>query len=188
MTTTLTRAITGYAVTGRTLEGVAYPYASPQRVTDDGETFYFEQILHGADRKSIRDRAGRAFELLIWHSRSSNRGALPPESVGEVWFEPGDDECRFRAVVKRSRLGDEMLDLVNDGTGRDVSIGMRPFQTVPGVYEGHRLDSHAEIGLRELSLAPTGTGQYEGAEVLTVRARTAPKAVDPLVRLRLLDL
>jgi hypothetical protein len=188
MTPTLTRAVPLVAVTGRTLDGVAYRYGDPQLVTDDGESHYFEQMLRDADKKTIRDRAGKPFELLIWHSRSANLGQLPPESVGDVWFEPDEDECRFRAVVKRSRLGDEMLDMVNDGTGRDVSVGFVPRSTIPGVHDGRRLDSHAEIQIRELSLAPTGTGQYAGAEVLSVRALAAPRPVDPTIRLRLLDL
>lgn len=185
--TIISRAVPIPTVTGRTLEGVAYQYAVPSLVSDDdGITSYYEQILTDADRKTIRDRAG-TFPLLIWHSRTSNRGKLPPDQIGEVTFRPAADALEYTAVVSRSRLGDEMLDLVRDGTAEDVSVSYRPLRDIEGVHEGRPLVSRAEIRLNELSLAPTGTGQHEGAKVLVMRA--AP-AVDDLLtaRFRLLDL
>jgi HK97 family phage prohead protease len=189
MTITLSRALPLIEVKGRTLEGVAYKYAHPSSVTDDGEEFYYEQILRGADTKTIRDRAARgdSFPVLIWHSRTVNKGQLPPDSIGDVQFHPNDTELEFKAVLNRSRLADEMLELVDDEVARDTSVSFSPRRDIEGVHEGRLLLSRAEISLRELSLAPTGTGQHAGAKVLVMRATAAP---DPEIdaRLRLLNL
>jgi len=188
--TVISRALPLVEVVGRTIEGVAYSYAQPSDVSDDGgETSYFEQILKGADTKTIRDRAGGTFPLLIWHSRTSNAGHFPPQSIGEVVFEPGPEHLGYRAVLDRSKLADEMLELVADETARDVSVSYNPLRDVEGVHDGRLLVSRAEIALKELSLAPTGTGQHDGAKVLVMRATDAhPDRNDALIRLRLLNL
>lgn len=183
----ISRAINAFEVTGRTLEGRAYGYGVPASVTDNGTDRYFEQILHGADTKTIRDRAGGAFPLLVWHSQSSNRGRMPSDEIGQVRFEPTEEGLDYTAVLSRSRLADEMLDMAKDGTAEDVSVSYKPLADIEGVHEGHRLVSRAEIALRELSLCPTGTGQHEGAKVLVMRATLArPSTVE--ARLRLLNL
>ena len=44
------------------------------------------------------------------------------------------------------------------------------------VYDHHgRIVQRAEIALRELSLAPTGTGLAKGAEVTALRSATTPR-------------
>lgn len=185
----ISRALPLVEVTGRVIEGHAYSYAHPAEVTDDGESFYFEQILRDADRKTIRDRAGGTFPLLIWHSRTANAGQFPTQSIGDVEFRPTGDHLAYRAVFDRSALADEMLELVADETARDVSVSFSPLRDIEGVLDGRPLVSRAEISLKELSLAPTGTGQHDGAKVLVMRATTAPPdRNDALVRLRLLNL
>ncbi len=188
--TVISRALPLVEVVGRTLEGVAYQYAHPAEVTDDGgESYYLEQMMYGADTKSIRDRAGGTFPLLIWHSRTSNAGHFPTKSIGEVEFIPTPDHLAYRAVLDRSKLADEMLELVADDTARDVSVSYKPRRDVESVIDGRLLVSRAVISLEELSLTPTGTGQHDGAKVLVMRATEAlPARADALVRLRLLNL
>lgn len=192
----LSRAVAIPHVTGRTIEGVAYRYAHPSRVTDDGHVFYLEQILSGADTKSIRDRGG-AFPLLVWHSRTVNRGKLPPQSIGQVQFRPvADTQLEYTAVFDRSRLADEMLEMVaesldpsGDDLASDVSVSFRPLRPVESVVDGELLVSHAAIALRELSVVPTGTGQHADAKVLVMRAHgDAGTRTDIDARLRLLGL
>ena len=78
----------------------------------------------------------------------------------------------FEATVSKTQRGDEHLELVNDGAERSVSIGFRPLNTVRGrMIGGAAVDQYrTEVMLRELSLAPTGFGQYADAGVLAVRA------------------
>lgn len=185
----ISRSLSIPDVTGRTLEGAAYRYGVPAEVTDNGVDRYFEQILHGADAKTIADRAGQEFPLLIWHSRSSNRGQLPAEEIGSVEFTPTAEGLDYRAVLSRSRNADQMLELVTDGTAEDVSVSYRPVRDIEGVHMGRPLVSRAEIALKELSLCPTGTGQHEGAKVLVMRATTDRSSIAAVsARLRLLDL
>jgi hypothetical protein len=187
----VSRSLPLVEVRGRTLEGVAYQYGLPSLVTDDGTDFYFEQLLRDADKKSIRDRAasGGHFPLLIWHSQTTNRGEFPPDPIGEVEFRPTADALAYKAVLDRSRLADEMLELVADETARDVSVSYKPLRDIDGVHEGRQLVSRAEIALRELSVCPTGTGQHEGARVLVMRSTAAPASrLDVEARLRLLHL
>lgn len=185
-----TRALPLVELTGRTIEGVAYRYELPSSVTDDGLEYYYEQMLRGCDTKTIRDRAGGAFPLLVWHSRTTNRGLLPPDEVGQVQFTPREASLDFRAVLNRSRLADELRELIADDTARDVSVSFKPLRPVEGVHDGRLLVSHAAISLRELSVAPTGTGQHAGAEILVMRAAGMPDlaAASATARLRLLDL
>ena len=187
--TIISRAATDFAVSGRTLEGIAYKYGRPADVTDDEITRYYEQMLHGCDTKSIRDRAGGTFDVLVWHSRSTNRGQFPPEDIGQVSFHPTDEHLEFEASIKKSYVADEVLELVADETARDVSIGYKIMHDIEGVHAGSRLVSRAEVALRELSICPTGTGMHDDAEVLVMRAASGafiPASVD--ARLRLLNL
>lgn len=185
----VSRAISLPEVAGRVLEGSAFNYAHPSNVTDDGESYYLEQILQGADTKSIRDRAGGTFPLLVWHSHTGNLGIMPPEEIGTVEFQPTDTHLAYKAVLNRSALADEMLEMVADETARDVSVSYRPLRDIEGVMEGKLLVSRAEIALRELSLCPTGTGQHADAKVLVMRATNAPlHRIDIEARLRLLNL
>ena len=186
--TIMSRAISLPEVAGRTLEGIAYKYSHPANVSDDdGRSRYWEEILHGADLKGITDR-GTAFPLLVWHSRTSNKGRMPAASIGEVEFRPTVDHLAYKAVMSRSALADEMLELVGDETARDVSVSFRALNAVEGLHAGERLVSRSMIKLRELSLCPTGTGQHADAKVLVMRATDARPMSDFDVRLRLLNL
>lgn len=150
---------------------------------------YYVQLLRGCDRKTIADRVttGASFPLQVWHGTTSNRGHMPPDEIGEVEFAPTDDGLAYRAVLDRSRLADEMLELVNDDTARDVSVSYRPLGDIDDAHDGYQLVSRAEIALRELSLYPSGTGQHDGARVLVVRSTDVrPTAAE--IRLRLLGL
>jgi hypothetical protein len=176
----VSRSLPLVEVSGRTIEGVAYRYVNPALVTDDGgDTYYWEQILRDADKKTIRDRAamGNHFPLLIWHSQTSNKGHFPPDPIGEVEFFPEADHLGYRAVLDRSRYADEMLELVRDETARDVSVSYRPLDDIPGVKDGRPLVSRATIAIRELSICPTGTAQHDDAKILVMRGKNAERDI-----------
>ncbi len=187
----VSRAITTeFNMTGRMLEGRAIPYVVPARVTDDGgRSHYFEQLLRGCSKKSILDRAGSPFELVVWHGTTSNRGHMPAESIGDVRFTESEHGLDYVATVNRSALGDEMLEMAGDGLATDNSLSYRPIDDVNGVHDGELLVSRAVIALKDLSLCPAGTAQHPGSKVLVMRAVDAvPQMSAAEVRLRLLDL
>lgn len=163
-------AIVPPTVTGRTLEGIAYRYQHPSRVTDNGRDFYLEEFVPGCDTKTITDRA--VFPVGWFHPWSSNAGVSPSQPLGAVTFRSSTDEGAliFEARISQTRLGDEALELVRDRAAEDVSVSYKPITTRPGRRGADRLLSRTEIAIRELSLAPTGLGQHEDAKVLAVRA------------------
>lgn len=193
---TLSRALSLDTFDGRTFEGTAYSYGHPSPVVDQ-EGRYLEQFAPGCDRKTIRDRAG-TFPLLVWHSRSVNRGKFPPEEIGTVEFEVDADRLRYQAVLDRGPVADEMCSMVHDGTAGDVSVSFAPLRSFEHRVgeQGVRLVTRTEIALRELSLAPAGTAVHESSSIDLVRALAEPDLDDEPevdlddidVRLRLLRL
>ena len=157
--------------TGRTLEGVALRYERPSRVTDDGwQSSYYEEALRGADSKTLAERG--SFPLQRAHEAVQ---------LGEVSFSHSDDESAlmFTAELHRNAEADEILEDIHAWS--DVSIGFAAIRNAERFTDHHgKIVQRAEIALRELSLAPTGTGLAKGAEVLAVRSATTPR----LYRLR----
>jgi HK97 family phage prohead protease len=152
--------------TGRTLEGAAYRYDRPSRVTDDSwESSYYEEILRGADSKTLTEQG--SFPLLRAH-----------ESVqlGDVSFSHSDDESAlmFTAQLHRNAEADAVLEDIESWS--DVSIGFAAIRNGERYSDHHgKIVQRAEIRLHELSLAPTGTGLTKGAEVLAIRSATTPR-------------
>lgn len=155
--------------TGRTMEGIAYRYNRPSRVSDDQFiTTYFEEIVSGADTKTLTER--KEFPLYKLHNRAE-------EPLGTVTFAHSNDEhaLMFTALVNRSAAGDEVLA---DEEWRDVSVSFAPIRNATRKTDHHgNIIQRVEIRLEELSLAPNGTGLSKGAEVLAVRAQefTTPR-------------
>lgn len=162
------RATTDAELVGRRLEGIAYRYQYPSRVTDDHwTTSYWEEIGRGADTRTLAHRA--AFPLNRLHSAEGG------VEVGTVEFHRSDDEraLMFRAVVDQGRDGDALLDELDEW--RDASVTYDPLRTTQRTTEHHgRIVHRAEIRLVELALAPNGTGLAKGAEVLVVRSASTP--------------
>jgi hypothetical protein len=173
----LTRATEVADYTGRTLEGYAYRYERPSRVTDDGwQSSYYEEMLKGSDVKTLRERA--VFPVHKQHES---------QRYGEVTFHHSDDEraLMFRATIDHGPDGDALLaDLDN---WMDVSVSFdalrNSYREAPNLG---KVIQRAEIRLDELSLAATGTGLVKGAEVTHVRAATTPRLTALRKRLILL--
>lgn len=162
---TLHRATTVEDFTGRTLEGIAYRYERPSRVSDDGfSSTYFEEIMQRADAKTLGDRA--EFPLYRLHDRSR-------DAAGTVTFARSDNEqaLMFTAQVARNSEGEQLMDDLEEW--QDVSVSYRALRNTFRESPHHgRIVQRREIRLMELSVAPTGTGQAKGAEILAVRAAT----------------
>lgn len=148
---------------GRTLIGRAFRWDTPSRVADPGVAPYLEEFTRGSTTKTLAERAD-PFPLLKVHR-------LDLDPLGVARFRPSDEGLMFEAPLSRTRDADEMLELVNDGAMRSVSVRFRPIQSRRRILDtGDPVVSRTEIALRELSLAPTGFGQHDDAEVLAVRA------------------
>lgn len=163
MKPTLHRATEVSDAVGRTMEGIAYRYERPSRVSDDSfKSSYFEEIMRRADAKTLTERQ----ELPVFRLHDYEE-----ESIGTVTFDHSADEgaLMFTAVLNRSAGADEVLE---DETWRDVSVGFAPMRDAFRHTDFHgRITQRVEIRLEELSLAPNGTALHKGAEVLAVRAQ-----------------
>lgn len=163
----ITRAAEIDRYKGRTLEGIAYRYDKPSRVTDDGwVTSYYEEILRGADKKTLSEHD--TFPLHVQHDKGS--------SYGSVTFHHSEDEraLLFRATVEPGEDGDAILKHIDKLS--DVSVSYEPIRSkTRRLAAGYDVTQRAEIRLGALSLAEVGTGQHQGAEVLALRAATTPK-------------
>lgn len=165
--------------TGRTLEGVAYRYDYPSRVTDDGwQTSYFEEVLRGCDRRTLLHRS--VFPLTKLHSSHGGH------QVGAVTFARSDDEraLMFTATVDHGRPGDELIAALDEWS--DVSVTFAALRNSARETPHHgRIVQRAEIRLEELALTPSGTGLAKGAEVLALRstAPVTPSTPAPATRL-----
>lgn len=159
----LTRSLpnTDTQVEGRTLTGYAFHWNRASRVTDDGRNFYQEAFAPRSADKTLLERS-KPFPLGYLHTYTAESKPL-----GSVRFEADSQGLVFNATLSQTRASDEMLNLVKDGAVTDVSIG---FQSYKHAKQTDGTILRTEIGLVELSLAPTGMGQHQGAEVLAVRS------------------
>jgi hypothetical protein len=165
--------------TGRTVEGVAYRYEYPSRVTDDGwATSYYEEILRGADSRTLRHHP--EFPLNRGHSQSGGH------QVGVVTFHRSDDEraLMFRGLVDHGRAGDQLLEEIDEWGDASVTFDPIANRQRRTPYHGVILQ-RAQIRIAELALMPLGTALSSGSGVLAVRGSIAEPAGTPVLdRLR----
>jgi HK97 family phage prohead protease len=157
---------------GRTLLGVAFHWDHPSSVVDPGAPAYLEEFTRGSVTKTLAERG--SFPLLKMHR-------LDLDPIGVARFTPAEEGLLFEAPMSRTLAADETLELVRDGAMGSVSVRFRPIQHRLRHSDAGAVVSRTEIALRELSLAPTGFGQHEGAGVLAVRAELVDQADDDLL-------
>jgi hypothetical protein len=166
---TLNRSTQIADFTGRTLEGVAYRYEYPSRVTDDGwRTHYFEEMLRNCDRRTIGHRRA-SFPLTKLHKSD---GGI---EIGQTTFAHSADEraLMFTATVDHGRDGDQLLEQIEEWG--DVSVTFDAIRNSQRRTPHHgQIMQRAEIRLVDLSLNPAGTGLAKGAEVQLVRSSITP--------------
>ncbi|MEM9040769.1 MAG: HK97 family phage prohead protease [Actinomycetota bacterium] len=163
---------------GRTLVGIAFRWDAPSLVADPNSTPYLEEFARGSTDKTLDERP--KVPLLKRHR-------LDLDPLGVATFERSAEGLMFTAPLSKTREADETLELVNDGAMRSVSVRFRSFKNGRRTSADGVVTRRLEIGLRELSLVPTGFGQHEGAEILTVRSETDTPLRDALRRRLLLS-
>lgn len=123
-----------------------------------GEGPYDERFIAGSFQRTIAERGGRV-KLRAQHQRF-------PLPVGRFHLIREDSAGLYgEAVVSKTDLGDEVLELVRDGALDSWSVGFRPIR--------HRRASdgateRTEVSLREASL--TDEPAYSAALVGGVRS------------------
>lgn len=183
MTDLLNRSITP-DFTGRTVEGLAYRYDAPSRVSDDHwRNSYFEEFSKGCDTRTRN--AHPSFPVMVAHGALREKGA-----IGTVTFAHSSNE---RALVFTAELDDtevvnEILDDLENWS--DVSVGFNALRSAVRQSQFHGpITSRKEVRLEELSICPTGTGLVKGAEITLVRSEieiATPRLASLNKRLRLL--
>lgn len=162
MTDTLYRAaLEIQANEGRTISGLAVPWDRPTKVRDQTGPPYLEAFAPGSGDVSIRQHPN--FPIFARHD-------YMVDPVGVVAFHRSAEGALFEGTLSKTRDADDKLELINDGAMRSVSIGFRPLQAVRRRFTEGETVYRTEVAIRELSLAPTGFGQYAEAGVLAVRA------------------
>src|SRR5262249_3885373 len=158
-------SVTELEHSGRTLTGLAQPWNKPALVQD-----VFDAPELGLSRKPYLEAAARgSYDETLTQDPGprpafNKHGHLKGEDpIGVAHFHRPNDGLRFVMQLSRTRDADEQLALVKDGAKRSVSVG-----TVPVKWQ--RVNTSAGIvvlrtvqKLVELSLAPTGMGQYADA-------------------------
>jgi HK97 family phage prohead protease len=148
---------------GRTLIGRAFRWEHPSRVADPGKPAYLEEFARTSADRTLQQRP--SLPLLRDHDLKM--------LLGQVDFERSAEGLMFVARLSKVPEADHALELVNDGPLRSVSVRFRAYQSAFRSSRDGRVTVRKEIGLRELSLVPTGFGAHEDAEVLAVRSEAA---------------
>lgn len=152
---------------GRNLEGIAFRWNTPSRVTDDGIHFYDEAFSPGATDKTLRERAAVPLPVGIFHPwRTPDWDAPIVSPVGAVKFRSSEEGLVFRARLESSEQAEEARQRLIAGELGDVSVGFVSHKE----NERDGIMYRTEIALYEMSLAPIGTGQHKDAKVLAMRA------------------
>lgn len=160
---------------GRTLGGIAVPFARPALVSDGGGRPYREAFHRASFTKALKERGGMPFPLKCMHAGAPGYPG-DPMPIGPVVFRATPDHLEFEARASKTRAADEALALLTDGIFGAVSIGFHTFRTrAARDAEGPYLE-RMEATPFELSLAVVGTGLYPDAQVLSVRSAASVDA------------
>lgn len=166
MTDTLYRSLEIGEATGRTLSGLAMPWDAPTRVRDLTGPAYMEAFAPGSADVSMRQHP--SFPVFVNHAYRFDPLAEP---LGVVIFQRSAAGLVYEAPLSKTARADEMLELIRDGAMRSVSIGFRPIHTTSRTLGRTNVAAYrTEVALRELSIAPTGMGQYAEAGIEAVRS------------------
>lgn len=154
---------------GRTVEGRAFRWDHPSKVSDDhGVSYYREALARTSTRRTLTQRPG-ARPLFVEHRHVDG-------SVGETTFHDSTEGLMFRSTLYVGDLADIARDRLAAGELPAVSVGFRALKTRRMATVDGLLVLRTEVALDELSLARAG--QHEGAQVLSVRAVAGTPRLD----------
>ena len=148
---------------GRTLVGIAVPFASPTTIYDAYGS-YTELVVRGAFARTINERGPARVKFLANHDAQQfpigKTISLREDAAGLI--------AEFR--VAQTPRGDEALQLVREGALDGLSIGFRPIRDQ---WSSDGETRHIlEAALHEISLV--NAPAYADAVVTAVRNETTP--------------
>jgi uncharacterized protein len=144
---------------GRTIHGIAVPWDAPAEIREGGWRFT-ETFRRGAFTKTISERGPQAVKSFAKHQRAS----LPIGRASVLREDPVGLYTELR--VSKTVAGDEVLELVRDGTLDALSIG---FQPVKDRWSGSRdAVERLEVALLEVSVVDFPA--FAGAQIAGVRS------------------
>lgn len=158
---------------GWTVEGLAVPYDSPARVSDDGVTFYREAFTHGAFTRDC-SKGGRWVNLMLGHHGDDGDRflgrcvALAEESDG------------LHAAFRLDRTHPH-AEAARAGELTRWSVSARVYRSRAEGPTDDRLVYREACGLSHV--AATSTPQYAGAGVRVAREHTFVDATEKHPRL-----
>lgn len=142
---------------GRTVHGLAVPYNRPTDIREWGQT-YKEEFVLGSFARTIAER-GNKVKFLEQHDslKPLGRATALREDANGLYAE-------FR--VSKTQRGDEMLEMIQDGTIDSFSIGFIPVTDDKRDAGKHVI--RREVKLREVSAVTFPA--YEGAAITGIRS------------------
>jgi HK97 family phage prohead protease len=146
----------------RTIDLIVMPY-DEEALVPYGDRMVYEQIAPGAFA-GIQKRANRI---------RVNRDHKLERTVGRALsFDPDHPDGLFgRIRISRTELGEETLELANDGN-LDASAGFLPMPDGIHWIERSRRVRYTKCWLGHIALTPEPA--YDGARVLAVRSQQEP--------------
>jgi HK97 family phage prohead protease len=159
---------------GRTVVGLAAPFGVTTRIGDPMYGFD-ETIRRGAFARSIRER-GDKIKFLAMH----NYEALPIGRATLLREDPAGLYGEFR--VSKTQAGDEVLELIRDGSLDGLSIGFFPLESGSKWSANRDAVELTEVKLIEVSAVTFPA--FETALISGVRsASTVPHLLAAMTRL-----
>jgi uncharacterized protein len=161
---------------GRTVVGIAVPWDSPTEIRGEGRP-YSEVWRRGSFSKSVAERANKV-KTFAKHAR----GRLP---IGRALLLRDDPVGLYSELrISATEAGDEVLELVRDGTLDGLSIGFSPIKdrwnTRRDVVE------RLEAALHEISVVDYPA--FAGATITGVRGEQPRlSSTNALRRIQLLE-
>ena len=156
--------IDGYEVRasgdGRTIDVLAVPFDAP---TNIGR--YVETFKRGSFSKTIADGKPERVKLFAQHE---DQKALPLGAAKRL--EERSDGLHGSFRISRTRAGDEVLALIEDGALDSVSIGFIPVRS--DWTQDRKAVQRREVKLMEVSLVAYPA--YQEAKVLALREQQEP--------------
>jgi HK97 family phage prohead protease len=144
---------------GWTVRGLAVPYGVETAVSDDGETFYFEEFERGAFARDV-SKGGLWINLMLGHA-----GDDGDRYLGRcVALEEFDDGLYPAFRLNRSH---PQAEEARSGELTGWSVGARAYKSRRETRGGRDVTIRMQAGLNHV--AATRSPQYAGAGVLVAR-------------------